>query len=84
MTEALTEAGDGGRFSNIRISRPFCRLGEPANHNLRDRYFFEGFYRFQLTSQVAVTPDLQWILHPTLNPNTGSLWVASLRARVTF
>ena len=57
---------------------------EPANHNLRDQYVFEGFYRFQLTSQVAVTPDLQWILHPTLNPNTGSLWVASLRARVTF
>jgi porin len=57
---------------------------EPANHNLRDQYVFEGFYRFQLTSQLAVTPDLQWILHPTLNPNTGSIWVASLRARVTF
>jgi porin len=57
---------------------------EPANHNLRDQYVFEGFYRFQLTSQLAVTPDLQWILHPTLNPNTGSIWVASLRARITF
>jgi carbohydrate-selective porin OprB len=57
---------------------------QPANSNLRDQYVFEGFYRFQLTSQLAITPDLQWILHPTLNPNTGSLWVASLRARVTF
>jgi hypothetical protein len=52
-----------------------ARWAEPANHNLRDQYVFEGFYRFQLTSQLAVTPDLQWILHPTLNPNTGSLWL---------
>jgi porin len=57
---------------------------EPANHALRDQYVAEGFYRFQLTSQIALTPDLQWILHPTLNPNVGSLWVGSLRARITF
>jgi porin len=57
---------------------------EPANHSLRDQYVFEGFYRFQLTPQLAVTPDLQWVLHPTLTPNAGSLWVGSLRARVTF
>ena len=57
---------------------------QPANPNLRDQYIFEAFYRFQLTTQLAVTPDVQWILHPTLNPNTGSIWVASLRARLTF
>jgi porin len=57
---------------------------QPANSNLRDQYIFEAFYRFQLTTQLAVTPDLQWILHPTLNPNTGSMWVASLRARLAF
>ena len=57
---------------------------QPANPNLRDQYIFEAFYRFQLTTQLAITPDIQWILHPTLNPNTGSLWVASLRARITF
>jgi porin len=57
---------------------------EPANHNLQDQYVFEGFYRFQLTPQLALTPDLQWILHPSLNPNAGSLWVASLRARISF
>ena len=53
---------------------------QPANPNLRDQYIFETFYRSQLTPQFAVTPDVQWILHPTLNPNTGSIWVASLRA----
>jgi carbohydrate-selective porin OprB len=57
---------------------------QPSNPNLRDQYIFEAFYRFQLTTQLAITPDVQWILHPTLNPNTGSIWVASLRARLTF
>ena len=57
---------------------------QPANPALRDQYIFEAFYRFQLTTQLAVTPDVQWILHPALNPNTGSLWVASLRARIAF
>jgi porin len=57
---------------------------QPANPTLRDQYIFEAFYRFQLTPQLAITPDVQWILHPTLNPNTGSIWVASLRARIAF
>ena len=57
---------------------------QPSNSALRDQYIFEAFYRFQLTTQLAITPDVQWILHPTLNPNVGSIWVASLRARVTF
>ncbi len=57
---------------------------QPANPNLRDQYIFEAFYRFRLTPQLAITPDVQWILHPTLSPNTGSIWVASLLARITF
>ena len=57
---------------------------QPANPNLGDQYIFEAFYRLQLTPQLAITPDVQWILHPTLNPNTGSVWVASLRARISF
>jgi porin len=57
---------------------------QPANAALRDQYIFEAFYRFQITPQFAVTPDLQYILHPSLNPGTASLWVASVRARVTF
>jgi hypothetical protein len=57
---------------------------QPSNPSFRDQYIFEAFYRFQLTTQLAITPDVQWILHPALNPNAGSLWVASLRARVAF
>jgi porin len=57
---------------------------QPANPILRDQYILEAFYRFQVTSQFAITPDVQWILHPALDPSTDSMWVASLRARLTF
>ena len=57
---------------------------QPANPVLRDQYIFEAFYRWQLTTQLAITPDLQWIFHPAVNPSVDSLWVASLRLRVTF
>jgi porin len=57
---------------------------QPANPTFRSQYVYEAFYRFQLTSQVAITPDLQYIQNPALNPGTNSLWVASVRARLAF
>ena len=44
----------------------------------------ETFYRFHLTPNLAITPDLQYIKDPSLNPTVDSLWVAGLRARITF
>lgn len=42
------------------------------------------FYRFHLTPNLAVTPDLQYIKDPALNPRETELWVAGLRVRLTF
>ena len=56
----------------------------PANSLLRDQYVFEVFYRYQLTSNLAFTPDLQYILRPSLDPTKQDVWVAGLRARVVF
>ena len=42
------------------------------------------FYRFQVTSNLAVTPDIQYIRDPALNPSETDLWVFGMRARVTF
>jgi porin len=57
---------------------------QPANSVLQDQYIFEVFYRFQVTPNLAITPDVQLIEHPTLAPDVDSLWVLSLRGRVTF
>lgn len=50
----------------------------------REQVNAEAFYRFHLTPNLAITPDLQAIWNPSLNPGVDMLWVASLRARVTF
>jgi porin len=56
----------------------------PASPLLRDQYVLETFYRYQLTENLAFTPDVQLILNPALNPTQDKVWVYSLRARVTF
>lgn len=57
---------------------------EPANDALRDQITAEAFYRFQVTPNLAITPDLQVIWHPSLYPSEDLLVVTSLRARTTF
>jgi hypothetical protein len=41
----------------------------PASPLLRDQYILELFYRYQLTSNLAITPDVQYILRPYLDPS---------------
>jgi hypothetical protein len=50
----------------------------------REQINAEAFYRFHVTPNLAVTPDIQMIRDPSLNPGLDTLWVASLRARITF
>jgi porin len=56
----------------------------PSNHALRDQYTLELFYRFNVTANFAITPDVQAIVDPALNPGKDVLWALGLRARLTF
>ncbi len=49
-----------------------------------DQYTLEAYYRFQLFERLAITPDLQLIKHPVQNPDHDLVWIAGLRARLTF
>ena len=51
---------------------------------LRDQYGFEVFWRWWLGQQVAVTPDLQYIIRPALNTDVDSLWYLGVRARLVL
>jgi len=44
----------------------------------------ELFYRIQLWKEIAITPDVQYIKDPALNPAVSSMWVWGLRARLAF
>ena len=62
--------------------------GEPSDTTfgpgLKDQSSMELYYRIQLFKELAITPDLQYIKNPALNPDENSLWVIGLRARFAF
>jgi porin len=51
---------------------------------LETQHTFEAFYRIQLWKEFAITPDIQYIRNPALNPEDDSLWVFGLRGRFAF
>lgn len=49
-----------------------------------DQYTYEVFWRYQLTRELAVTPSIQYLQDPALNPDEDNQWVLGLRARVAL
>lgn len=49
-----------------------------------NQYTTELFYRYQLAQQLAITPNLEYIKNPALNPTHDSIWVFGLRARLAL
>jgi len=62
--------------------------GEPNESSwgpgLENQHTLEAFYRIQLWKEFAITPDIQYIRNPALNPEDDSLWVFGLRGRFAF
>jgi porin len=62
--------------------------GEPNEDTLGpgldDQITLEVFYRFQLAEQFAITPDIQYVQDPAINPTEDSLWIFGLRARLAL
>jgi porin len=52
--------------------------------DLDPQYTGEMFYRFQLSNHLAITPDLQIIVDPVLNPSESSVIVAGVRVRLSL
>ena len=52
--------------------------------NLDDQYTLEVFQLWQVTERVQVTPSVQLIVDPALNPTADFTAVLGLRARVDF
>jgi len=51
---------------------------------LDDEYVIETSYNFQIARNFALLPDLQLIIDPANNPDKSKVWVAGLRAILTF
>jgi porin len=51
---------------------------------LDDQYTFELFCRLQVSQNLQVTPDIQYMINPALNPDEDNSWVFGLRARLAL
>jgi porin len=49
-----------------------------------DQYTTELFWRYQLTKELAITPSIQLLIDPALNPTEDQIWVFGLRARLAL
>jgi porin len=62
--------------------------GEPNEgtfgSGLDDQWTMEMFYRIQVTKEIVITPDVQLLIDPALNPDKDMILVMGLRARIAF
>ncbi len=58
--------------------------GKPSDDSLDDQVSGELFYRLQLAQNLAITPSVQLIIDPALNPDENVIAVFGLRIRLTF
>lgn len=49
-----------------------------------DQFTWELFYRIHVSSKIAITPDIQYLINPTLNPEQSSIFLYSVRARIVL
>ena len=85
LLEASVSAGIGYYMSDSRDLLGFgVNWGKPPESGLDDQYTAEIFYRLQLAQNLAITPDLQLIIDPALNPDENTIWVFGLRARLAL
>ena len=67
-----------GRSDLLGLGLNWNRPSDTAvGPDLDDQYTMEAFYRLQLTRRLAVTPDVQLIVDPALNPDEDKIWVLS-------
>jgi len=60
-------------------------VGVPRNFGRRDNaYHFEGFYKYQLTDYISITPGLIVLTAPGQNIRNNDVFIGTLRTTFTF
>ena len=52
--------------------------------SLKDQYSTELFCRLQVAENFQLTPDVQLVINPALNPTADESWIFGLRGRLIF
>ena len=62
----------------LNWGQPNVSTWEPG---LPNQFTAEVFFRWQVSKVLAITPDVEYLKNPALNPEADSIWVFGLRAR---
>jgi len=92
LLQKMVSAGLGIYFSESRelfgVAISYAEASEDPvggfGTDLDPQTTAEIFYRFQLSQHLAITPDLQVIKDPVLNPNESSVVIAGVRVRLNL
>ncbi len=84
LMQTSFSTGIGLRRENNDVAGIGFNWGKPADGTLSGQFTSEAFYRFQLTQFLAVTPDVQLIVDPALNPGKDVIALFGLRLRTSF
>ena len=89
VTLALPDLGKEGNLLGFVVGRePYLDKLEAAR-SLRsfrndDSYHIEGFYKFQLSDNISVTPGVIWVTNPNQNDRNDDIIIGTLRTTFTF
>jgi porin len=83
LVERTLSVGTGLRLRSFDLLGVGLNWSDPSQGD-RDQYTSEVFYRFQLSPSATVTPHVQVILDPALDPERSSLTAFGLRVRIAI
>ena len=85
---ALPDFGKKGNLLGILAgAEPTLRgLNVPGPENFeRDfAYHFEGFYKYQMTNNISITPGIIWLASPNQNADNDDIIIGTIRTTFTF
>lgn len=89
VTLALPDLGKEGNLLGFVVGRePYLDKLEAASslRNFRndDSYHIEGFYKFQLSDNISVTPGVIWVTNPNQDDRNDDIIIGTLRTTFTF
>lgn len=85
LLEGNVSAGVGRYFSNSKnLLGVGLGWGQPTDSSLESQVTSEVFYRLQIAENWAITPDIQLLFNPALNPDEDTIAVFGIRSRLNF
>ena len=58
-------------------------IQDPSDNSLEQQTTIEAYFRWQISPQLALTPSLQVLRNPALNPERSTVVLGGLRFRYT-